>query len=396
MRSIKPAKNNPCKKVFEGDILLRVPLLDLQAQYEGIEHKVLQAIKRVYEHKKFILGPEVKKLEAEIAAYSNTEYAIGVASGSDAILLPLMALGIGPGDEVITTPYTFFATAGSISRLGAKIVFADIDDRTYNILPERIESNITSKTKAILPVHLYGQCADMDPILEIGKRHNIPVIEDAAQAIGAEYVKDGVHKRAGSMGVCGCFSFFPSKNLGCMGDGGMIVTSQPDLAEKVSLLRVHGSHPKYYHQMVGLNSRLDTLQAAVLSVKLKYLDDWTTKRQQNAALYNKLFKANELLDVVTLPFTEFQNRHIYNQFVIRTRKRNQLREFLQKKEIGTEIYYPVPLHFQECYRQLGYQEGDFPNAEKAANETLALPIYSELTREMQEAVVAAIKEFFRG
>jgi dTDP-4-amino-4,6-dideoxygalactose transaminase len=276
--------------------------------------------------------------------------------------------------------------------LGATPVFIDIDENTYNILPSQLEAKITSKTKAIIPVHLYGQCADMDSIMEVATKHSISVIEDAAQAIGAEYVKDGIRKRAGSMGNTGCFSFFPSKNLGGMGDGGMIVANDPQLAEKISILRSHGSKPKYFHKIVGANSRLDTLQAAVLLVKLKYLDDWTQKRQQNAESYNRLF---ELADLdITLPFIEHKNRHIYNQYVIRTRMRDQLREFLKGKGIGTEIYYPLPLHLQECFSELGYREGDLPNSEKATRETLALPIYPELNRQMQEKVVDSIKEFF--
>jgi dTDP-4-amino-4,6-dideoxygalactose transaminase len=298
-----------------------IPLLDLQSHFKAIEQEVLQAIKVVYDHKKFILGPEVKRFEEEIAIYSGVDYAVGVASGSDALLLSLMALGVGPGDEVITTPYTFFATAGSISRLGATPVFIDIDENSYNILPNQLEAKVTSKTKAIIPVHLYGQCADMDSIMEVATKHSIPVIEDAAQAIGAEYAKDSIRKSAGSVGSTGCFSFFPSKNLGGMGDGGMIVTNDPQLAEKISILRSHGSKPKYYHKIVGANSRLDTLQAAVLLVKLKYLDDWTQKRQQNAESYNQLFELADL-DVI-LPFIEHRNRHIYNQYVIRTRMRDQ-------------------------------------------------------------------------
>jgi dTDP-4-amino-4,6-dideoxygalactose transaminase len=372
--------------------MVKIPLLDLQAQYKDIEQEVLQAIKVVYDHKIFILGPEVKKLEGEIAAYSNTSYTVGVASGSDALLLSLMALEVGPGDEVITSTYTFFATAGSISRLGAIPVFVDIDEKTYNILPHQVEAKVPPKTKAIIPVHLYGQCADMDPIMEVAEKHNISVIEDAAQAIGAEYVNNRAGKRAGSMGVVGCFSFFPSKNLGGLGDGGMVVTNSAELAEKVSILRGHGSSPKYYHKVIGLNSRLDSLQAAVLSVKLKYLDGWIEKRQENARLYNRLFESTGL--DITLPFIEYQNRHIFNQYVIRTNRRDQLKEFLKEKGIGSEIYYPVPLHLQQCYFHLGYRQGDFPNSEKAAGETLALPIYSELTQQMQQQVVDTIVEFF--
>ncbi len=373
--------------------MVKIPLLDLQSQYEGMEQEVFQAIKGVYAHKLFVLGPEVKELEKEIASYSNTAYAVGVASGSDALLISLMALGIGGGDEVITTPYTFFATAGSISRLGAVPVFVDIDKRTYNISRHKLEERITSKTKAIIPVHLYGQCADMDIIMEISRKRNIPVIEDAAQAIGSEYVKNGFRKKAGSMGQLGCLSFFPTKNLGCMGDGGMILTGDAELAEKASVLRDHGIKPKYFHSLIGINSRLDTLQAAVLLVNLKYLDIWSEKRRKNAEIYNELFKANGLLDIITLPFTEFNNKHIYNQYVIRTKDRDNLKTFLKDKGIDSEIYYPIPLHLQECYRHLGYQRGDFPNAEQAARETLALPIYSKLTYQMQEKVVDTIKDF---
>jgi len=369
-----------------------IPLLDLQSHFQAIEQEVLQAIKAVYDHKKFILGPEVRKLEEAIASYSGVDYAVGVASGSDALLLSLMALDVGAGDEVITTPYTFFATASSIYRLGATPVFIDIDERTYNILPSQLEAKVTSKTKAIIPVHLYGQCADMDSIMEVAVKHSIPVIEDAAQAIGAEYGKGDRRKKAGSIGSMGCFSFFPSKNLGGIGDGGMIVTNDPQLAEKVSILRNHGSEPKYYHKIVGVNSRLDTLQAAVLLVKLQYLDGWTQKRQQNAQFYNRLFEQANL--DITLPFIEHQNRHIYNQYVVRTKMRDQLREFLKEKGIGTEIYYPLPLHLQECFSGLGYHEGDLPNSERAARETLALPIYPELSHQMQEEVVDSIKEFF--
>lgn len=372
--------------------MVKIPLLDLQAQYKDIEQEVLSAIKAVYDHKMFILGPEVTKFEGEIAAYANTGYSVGVASGSDALLLSLMALDVGPGDEVITSTYTFFATAGSISRLGATPVFVDIDEKTFNMLPHRIEAKVTPKTKAIIPVHLYGQCADMDPIMEVARNHNIPVIEDAAQAIGAEYVNNGGGERAGSIGAVGCFSFFPSKNLGALGDGGMVVTNSSELAERISVLRGHGSSPKYYHKVIGLNSRLDSLQAAALSVKLKYLDGWIKRRQENAGVYDKLF-ASAGLDI-TLPFTEHQNRHIYNQYVIRTKSRDQLKEFLAERGVGSEIYYPVPLHLQQCYSHLGHGQGDFPNSEKAAVETLALPIYSELTPSMQQQVVDTIVEFF--
>ena len=364
---------------------MQVPLLDLKAQYTTIKDEIKAAIDEVLESQYFILGPKVQKFEEEIAKYCNVQHAVGVASGSDALLLALMAIDIGYGDEVITTPYTFFATAGSISRLDAKPVFVDIDAKTYNINPELIEENITDKTKAIIPVHLYGQCADMDPILEIGKKYNLCIIEDAAQAIGAEYKG----RKAGSMGDMGCLSFFPSKNLGGYGDGGMVITNDAELAEKIRVLRVHGAKPKYYHSLIGLNSRLDALQAAVLSVKLKYLDGWSKARRQNAENYNHLFSDT---DVVT-PYVEPYNYHIYNQYIIRVSNRDNLQEFLNERNIGTAIYYPVSLHLQGCYADLGLKEGDFPESEKAAQETLALPIYSELTKEQQIAVVEAIGAF---
>ena len=364
---------------------MQVPLLDLKAQYATIKDEIKAAIDEVLESQYFILGPKVQQFEEEIAEYCNVQHAVGVASGSDALLLALMAIDVSYGDEVITTPYTFFATAGSISRLGAKPVFVDIDEKTYNINPELIAKKITDKTKAIIPVHLYGQCADMDPILEIGKEYNLCIIEDAAQAIGAEYKG----RKAGSMGDMGCLSFFPSKNLGGYGDGGMVITNNEELTERIRMLRVHGAKPKYYHSLIGLNSRLDALQAAVLSVKLKYLDGWSEFRRQNAENYNHLFADT---DVVT-PYVEPYNRHIYNQYIIRVSKRDELQEFLKERNIGTAIYYPVPLHLQGCYADLGYQEGDFPESENAAKETLALPIYSELTRNGQITVVEVIKEF---
>ena len=364
---------------------MQVPLLDLKAQYATIKDEIKAAIDEVLESQYFILGPKVQKFEEEIAEYCNVQHAVGVASGSDALLLALMAIDVGYGDEVITTPYTFFATAGAISRLGAKPVFVDIDPKTYNINPELIYEKITDKTKAIIPVHLYGQCADMDPILEIGKKYNLCIIEDAAQAIGAEYKG----KKAGSMGDMGCLSFFPSKNLGGYGDGGMVITNNAELAEKIRVLRVHGAKPKYYHSLIGLNSRLDALQAAVLSVKLKYLDGWSKARIKNAENYNQLLKDT---NVIT-PYTEPYNYHIYNQYIIRVGKRNELQTFLKERNIGTEIYYPVSLHLQRCYADLGLKEGDFPESEKAAQKTLALPIYSELTKEQQTVVIAAIREF---
>jgi dTDP-4-amino-4,6-dideoxygalactose transaminase len=305
-----------------------------------------------------------------------------------------MAENIGPGDEVITTPYTFFATAGAIARTGAKPVFVDIDPRTYNIDPAQIEAKISKNTKAIMPVHLYGQCADMDPILGIAERHGIPVIEDAAQAIGAEYKG----RRAGSMGRYGCFSFFPSKNLGAAGDGGLVTTKDTELADRLRVLRVHGSKPKYYHATIGGNFRFDALQAAIVSVKLQHLDQWTAGRQANAARYRRLFEAAGLVDdgLVRLPYEVPGNRHIYNQFVIRVPRRDELQAHLKAEKIGTEVYYPVPLHVQQCFASLGHREGDFPHSEKAAKETLALPIYPELSDGQAEWVVAAIGKFLRG
>jgi len=377
---------------------MAVPLVDLKAQYATIKDEVNKAIQDVLESQVFILGPKVKELEEKIANYCDVKYSIGVSSGSDALLLALMAIGIGRGDEVITTPFTFFATAGSVSLLGAKPVFADIDPGTYNISPYLIEEKITSKTKAIIPVHLYGQCADMDPILEIADKHGLYVIEDAAQAIGARY-KD---RKAGSMGHIGCLSFFPTKNLGGYGDGGMILTSDPELAEKVSVLRVHGSKPKYYHSVIGCNSRLDAIQASVLLAKLNYLDDWNEARRRNADKYNSLFKGLELVT----PFAEPFNYHIYNQYVIKLKpgssgasapeKRDLVRESLKNAGIGTEIYYPVPLHLQKCYSGLGYKLGNLPASEEASANTLALPIYPELTNEQQEQVVRVISDSLIG
>ena len=372
--------------------MTQVPLLDLQAQYEQIRHDIREAVDRVLEHQKFILGPEVAALEKDVAAYSQVGQGIGVASGTDALLVGLMALGIGPGDEVITTPYTFFATAGSISRLGATPRFVDIDPVTYNLNPSEIEAAITERTRAVLPVHLYGQCADMDAIGAIARKHDLAVIEDAAQAIGAEYKG----RRAGSMGTLGCFSFFPSKNLGGIGDGGMIVTDDQALADAIRVLRVHGSKPKYYHKVIGVNSRLATIQAAALQVKLRYLDEWTAARQRNAERYRQLFREKGLDGQIGLPAALEHSRHIYNQFVIRVPRRDACRAFLQENGIGNEVYYPVPLHLQECYESLGYTEGSMPHAEKAAEETLALPIYPELTDDQASRVVETLARFVEG
>jgi dTDP-4-amino-4,6-dideoxygalactose transaminase len=368
-----------------------IPLLDLKAQYAPIREECRAAFDRVADAQYFIGGPEVEGLEKEIAAYSQCPFGIGVTSGTDALLVALMALGVQPGDEIITTPYTFFATGGCIHRMGAVPVFVDINPNSYNIEPSLIEAVVTPKTKAIMPVHLYGQMADMDPIMAIAARHNLYVIEDGAQAIGAEYKG----RRAGSIGHFGCFSFFPSKNLGAFGDGGMITANDPALAHRAKLLRNHGAEPKYYHKLVGGNFRLDALQAAILRIKLRYLDGWTAGRQQNADRYRRLFAEAGLQDVV-LPTEEPERRHVYNQFVIRTGRRDAVMAKLKERKIGNEIYYPLPLHLQECFASLGYQPGSLPESERAAKETLALPIYPELTEEMQAAVVAAIAEAYKA
>lgn len=364
-----------------------VPLLDLKAQYVTIKHEVRAAIDRVVESQHFILGPEVEALEAEIATYSRCKHAIGVTSGTDAILIALMALDIGPGDEVITSPQTFVATVTSIARLGARAVFVDIDADTYNLDASRFERAINSRTKAIVPVHLFGQMADLRTILPIAARHGVPVVEDAAQAIGAE--RDGL--RAGSAGLAGCLSFFPSKNLGAFGDAGMVVSNDDRLAARIRLLRNQGQQPKYFAREVGGNFRLDALQAAVLRAKLPHLDAWTAARQHNADTYRKLFA--DVPAEVTLPHAVPDARHIYNQFVIRSTRRNELQRALTAVGIGSEVYYPQPMHLQECFASWGYQRGDFPEAERAADESLALPIYPELTEPMQRAVVAAIARF---
>ncbi|RPJ16651.1 MAG: DegT/DnrJ/EryC1/StrS family aminotransferase [Desulfobacteraceae bacterium] len=377
---------------------MKVPLLDLKSQYRTIKDEILTVTNEIYESQYFILGPHVKKLEEEIAEYCSVKYAIGVSSGTDALIISLMAAGIGPGDSVITSPYTFFATAGSIARVGARPVFADIDPDTYNISPEKISEAVCSmsasersRLKAVMPVHLYGQCADMGPVLELAKKFNLLIIEDAAQAIGSEYKG----RRAGSMGHFGCFSFFPSKNLGAFGDGGIVTANADAFYEKLDILRVHGSHPKYYHRYIGGNFRLDALQAAIVSVKMKYLDGWTTARQKNAQRYRKLFEEAGLLEKIRLP-AERESRHIYNQFIIQvSEKRDELRKHLADAGIGTEVYYPVPLHLQECFSYLGCKRGDMPVSEQAAAGTIALPIYPELTEDMQSYVVEQIKRFYK-
>jgi dTDP-4-amino-4,6-dideoxygalactose transaminase len=380
---------------------VQVPLLDLRSQYLAIKPEVDAAIARVVESQHFILGPEVSALEEEVAAYSGAAHGVGMSSGTDALLAALMAMEVGPGDEVIVPTYTFFATAGVVARLGAKPVFVDIDPVTYNMLPDATASAITARTKAIIPVHLYGRVADMESFMAIARGTDLAVIEDAAQAIGAT---DTEGRRAGSIGHMGCFSFFPSKNLGGFGDGGMTVTQDAATAQRLKMLRMHGSQPKYYHAIVGGNFRLDALQAAVLRVKLRRLDSWTEGRRDNAGRYRELFAATNiaadgaagatLADAAVVLPADVPG-HIYNQFVIRARDRDALQAHLKQQGIGTEIYYPVPLHRQECFAGLGYGEGSLPNAEAAARETLALPVYPELTEEQMQRVVDAVTEHYR-
>ncbi len=369
---------------------MKVPLLDLVAQHQTIREEVMAAVTGVFDRQQFIMGVEVEEFERETAEYCRARHAIGCASGSDALLLALMALGIDEGDEVITTAYTFFATTSAITRLGAKPVYLDIDPGDFNLDLALIENAVTPRTKAILPVHLYGQCARMDVISEIADKHNLSIVEDAAQAIGAEF--EG--RSAGTIGAIGCFSFFPTKNLGGAGDGGLITTEDDRLAAKLRILRVHGMEPRYYHQLVGINSRLDALQAAVLRVKLKYLDRWTEARRANAARYDELF-TEAGLEAVATPRAHPYGRHIFHQYTIRCAHRDELKKHLQDSGVGTEVYYPVPLHLQECFKFLGYRPGDLPETERAARECLSLPIYPELTPEMQRYVVSRIADFYR-
>jgi dTDP-4-amino-4,6-dideoxygalactose transaminase len=386
-----------------------VPLLDLKPQYQAIKTEIDAAIARVCASQMFILGPEVEALERAIAQYSGARFGIGMSSGTDALLIALMALEIGQGDEVIAPSYTFFATGGTVARTGARPIFVDIDPKTYNISPAAVErfiggqcdvrdgKLINRKTgghvKALLPVHLYGQMADMDPLMQIARKHGLKVIEDAAQAIGSEYPRS---QRAGSFGDIGCFSFFPTKNLGGFGDGGLCTANDPALAESLKILRVHGGKPKYYHAVIGGNFRLDEIQAAVLNVKLKHLDAWTAGRQRNAAYYDRAFAAAKLGDRVTTPAALPGYRHIYNQYCIRVPERDRLRAYLAECGIGTEIYYPVPLHLQKCFEYLGLRAGDLPESERAANETLALPIYPELTSEQLQHVVDSVARFVQA
>jgi len=371
---------------------MRVPLLDLRRQHEGLRDEILGALARVVDTQQFVLGEEVAALETEVAALSGARHGVGCASGSDALLLALMALGIGAGDEVLTTPFSFFATAGAIARLGAVPRFADIDPRTYNLDPGRLEEAVTPRTKVVMPVHLYGQPADMDPINEVAARHGLRVVEDAAQAIGAE----DRGRRAGSLGAVGCFSFYPTKNLGGAGDGGMLTTGDDEVAARLRRLRVHGGETEYLHREVGINSRLDSMQAAVLRVKLPHLQGWSEARRERAARYTRLLAEAGLGGAVEPPFVRQDALHIFHQYVVRVPggRRDGLMGRLRERGVGTKIYYPVPLHLQECFGYLGHREGDFPEAERAARETLALPMYPELTAAEQEYVVETIAEFF--
>jgi dTDP-4-amino-4,6-dideoxygalactose transaminase len=391
-----------------NDSSITVPLLDLKSQYKALKEEIKSVIDEVCESQYFILGPNVTALEKKIAEYCKVKHGIGVSSGTDALLLALMALDIGTGDEVITSPYTFFATGGAIARAGARPIYCDIDPASYNLSPAAVEAFIADQCefkdgrlinrktgghiKVLLPVHLYGQLADMDSMMKIAGRYNLKVIEDAAQAIGAAY-PDG--RRAGDFGDVGCFSFFPSKNLGAFGDGGMCVCNDDALAERLQIMRVHGGKPKYYHAVIGGNFRLDAIQAAILQIKLKYLDDWTMARQKNAAYYDKAFNDAGLKDRLSIPVALQGYRHIYNQYVVRVQKRDALRTFLSEKHIGTEIYYPVPLHMQQCFDYLGYVPGDCPESKRAADETVALPIYPELSDQQLQYVVDMIKSFYR-
>ena len=368
---------------------MTVPLLDLQAQYRPLRDEILAAMARVADSQRFIMGPEVDALEQELARMLAVRHAIAVSSGTDAVLLALMAIGIGAGDEVITPTYSFFATAGAVVRLGARPILVDIDPVTFNVDPDQVARAVTPRTKAIVPVHLFGQSAELDPIVRTAERAGIAVVEDAAQAIGATYKTRPV----GGIGALGCFSFFPSKNLGAFGDAGLVTTNDDGLAKRARLLRAHGMEPRYYHHVVGGNFRMDALQAAILRVKAPHLAAWTEARRANAARYRELLGAAGLDGAVTLPVDPTDRLHIYNQFVIRTADRDGLKKHLDAQGIGNEIYYPVPFHLQPCFADLGYRRGAFPHAERAAAESLAIPIYGELTRDQQDAVVSAIASF---
>ncbi len=369
-----------------------VPLCDIRAQYQQLETEIQEAVLKVLASGQVILGPEVKALETEIARYCGAGFGIGCASGTDAILLALQALGVGTGDEVILPTFTFFATVGSVCRSGARPVFVDIDPETYNIDPEEVAKKITPRTKALLPVHLYGQTAEMEPLWQLAEAHQIPVVEDAAQAMGAEYQ----NKRTGTLGSLACFSFYPSKNLGGMGDGGIVVTSDPEWADHIAALRVHGMKPKYYHKYLGWNSRLDEVQAAILRVKLPHLEEWTDRRQAAAHRYDTLIETYGLSGQLQRPIVRENRRHVFNQYIVRVadHQRDSLLRHLKQNNVGCDIYYPIPLHLQECLAFLGYREGDFPVSEKASQEVLALPIYPELQPEQQQLAVETCAAFF--
>src|SRR5215470_6690428 len=366
-----------------------VPLLDLQAQYRPLRAEILAAIERVCDSQRFIMGPEITALESEMAAMLGIRHAVAVSSGTDALLLALMALDIQAGDEVVTPTYSFFATAGAVARLGARPVLVDVEEATLNLDPTKLAAAMTTRTKAIIPVHLFGQSAEMDPVLDLARRAGVPVVEDAAQAIGASYKS----RPLGGLGTFGCFSFFPSKNLGAFGDAGLLTTNDDGLAKKARLLRTHGMEPRYYHHLVGANFRMDALQAAILRVKAPHLAGWTERRRANADRYRTLFQNSGLLDRVALPVEAPDRRHIYNQFVIRTPDRDGLKKHLDAAGIGNEIYYPVPFHQQPCFAYLGYRRGEFPHAERAAAESLAIPVYGELSADQQEYVVNAVASF---
>jgi len=384
--------NGSDRKAIQPEKKKPLQFLDLKAQFASIREDVLKAVESVFESQHFILGKEVQLLEQEIASFVGVPEAVGCASGSDALYLSLLALHIGRGDEVITTPFTFVATAGAIARTGAKPVFVDIDPVTYNIDASQIEAAITDKTRAIIPVHLFGLAADLDVILEIANRHNVAVVEDAAQAIGATYRG----RQVGGFGLCGCFSFFPSKNLGCAGDGGLITTPDVQIADELRLLRAHGSRKKYQYEILGTNSRLDALHAAILRVKLPHLQGWARKRAEHAELYKTLFESMGLTNILGLPSTPEGRTHVYNQFVIRAPRREELRAFLDSEGIPTDVYYPSPLHVQPAFSYLGYEHGSFPAAEKASTEVLALPVYPELTGQDQERVATTISDFYNS
>ena len=385
---------------------MKVPLLDLRPPLEELRNEIVEAVTQVIDSTRYIMGPEIDSLEKEISAYCGTNDAVGVSSGTDALLLALMVLDVGPGDLVLTSNFSFFATAGVVARLNATPVFVDIDSKTFNLDPESLKmalANMDEQTrkrvKAIIPVHLYGQCADMEAIIKISREYNIPVIEDAAQAIGAECEIDGQKRSAGSSGDFGCFSFFPSKNLGGVGDGGIVTVNNSELADLLRLKRVHGGERKYYHRVIGGNFRLDPIQAAVIRVKLPHLNEWHSQRQDNAKHYNKLFAEKDLCGKVKLPFVghseNLQNPHIYNQYVIKAQRRDELQSFLAENEIASEVYYPLPFHLQECFLYLGGKPGDFPVSEEVAEEVLALPVYPGMTKEMRETVVEQIGNFYQ-